>query len=203
MRARVLGAGIAIALAALAGCASEPAPRPFDVPPESAGTTAPTRPVETPEQIEMFGPRVELAGGMLLKELGKVAQWGGTASEVNNWAVRLVVDSIEVDPNCGEFVPEPERGHRLLVTMRVETNSAYDAMRHGVPQYYEWSTIGTDGVSEAPPSSAYPCEGAAELPHELRPSAKYRGSVLIETANAEGQLVLADLFAWNYPAASS
>jgi hypothetical protein len=42
------------------------------------------------------------------------------------------------------------------------------------------------------------CHKANALPHEFRPSAKYRGEVTVETANASGQLVLGNGFAWNY-----
>ena len=44
------------------------------------------------------------------------------------------------------------------------------------------------------------CGHGAEIPYDLRPSAKYRGEVDIETANPSGQLVLLDMFAWDYPA---
>ncbi len=40
------------------------------------------------------------------------------------------------------------------------------------------------------------------FPHELRPSAKYRGEVTLETANPVGQLVLADFFVYDNPVQS-
>jgi hypothetical protein len=110
----------------------------------------------------------------------------------------MILDKIEVDPDCGAYSPEPDRGHRLLLTMRVETSPSYTAA-DGVPGYYEWSTVGTDGISEAPPSSSIAC-GSNELPHELRAAAKYRGKVIVETANTAGQLLLANWAVWNYPA---
>jgi hypothetical protein len=49
---------------------------------------------------QLFGPRMELPGGLLLKQLGKVAQWSDTEVGVEDWDVRVVLDSIEVDPQC-------------------------------------------------------------------------------------------------------
>jgi hypothetical protein len=43
---------------------------------------------------------MELPGGLLLKQLGKVAQWSDTEVGVEDWDVRVVLDSIEVDPQC-------------------------------------------------------------------------------------------------------
>jgi hypothetical protein len=31
----------------------------------------------------------------------------------------MVVDSIEVDPTCDEYMPQPERGHRLVLSLPV------------------------------------------------------------------------------------
>ena len=47
---------------------------PFSVPTASASAA----PSLTPEEEEIYGPRVELPGGLLLKQLGKVALYGGT-----------------------------------------------------------------------------------------------------------------------------
>ncbi|OZM80022.1 hypothetical protein [Pseudonocardia sp. MH-G8] len=92
----------------------------------------------------------------------------------------------------------PDRGHRLVLSLRVETSPSYDSMSEGIPQYFEWSTIGPDGVSEASPTSSLDCHSADAFPHEMRPSAKYRGEVTVETANRKGQLVFADFAAWDY-----
>jgi hypothetical protein len=114
--------------------------------------------VFTPEQEALYGPRVELPGGLVLKQIGKVAQNGGpNDTDLNTWAIRLVLDSIEVDPACGPYIAKPERGHRLVLSLRVETSAYYDPTRDPgsrPPQYYEWSTIGPDGDSEAPPPSS-------------------------------------------------
>ncbi len=83
--------------------------------------------------------------------------------------------------------------------MRVETSPIYDPNVDGIPQFYEWSTIGPDGVTEASPISSGDCHSATAFANELRPSAKYRGEVAVDTANPTGQLVLGNLV-WNYPA---
>ena len=199
--------GIAALLLLVIGIANDGTKTPaaqgaFTVP--TAQVAPPTSSVVlTPEEEELFGPRVELAGGLLLKQLGKVAQWGGPDDKDNStWAARMVVDKIEVDPKCDDYVGGPDRGHRLVVSIRVETSALYESFRDGIPQYYEWSTIGPDGVSEASPSSSGDCRSAAAFPHELRPSAKYRGEVTVETANPVGQLVFADFAVYDYPVQS-
>lgn len=186
-----------VLLAVLPGCAAEQPPEPFGVP--TAAAPVPPDVVLTPAEEELFGPRVELPNGLLLKQLGKVAQWGGpNDTDPNTWGVRLVVDSIAVDPACDEYVSTPDRGHRLILSVRVETSPSYDSMNDGIPQYFEWSTIAPDGVSEASPTSSSDCHSSVAFPHEMRPSAKYRGEVTVETANPRGQLVFADFAAWDY-----
>lgn len=195
--------GMIVAAAVVVGIATDGAtnsagPGAFAVPTTQAA--APASVALTPEEEELFGPRVELPGGLLLKQLGKVVQWGGPDDQNNStWGVRMVVDKIEVDPQCDAYVDTPDRGHRLVLSLRVETSALYDSFRDGVPQYFEWSTIGPDGVSEASPSSSHTCRSAVAFPHELRPSAKYRGEVTVETANPAGQLVFADFAVYNYP----
>lgn len=196
--------GIAAVLVVAIGVANDHPSRPaspgaFAVP-TAQPAAAPTTPPTSPSEVELFGPRVERPGGLLVKQLGRVAQWGGPQdADLSTWAVRLVVDGIEVDPPCDDYVAAPERGHRLVVSVRVETGEHYDQLVDGVPQYYEWSTIGPDGVSEASHSSSHTCRSADAFPFELRPSAQYRGEITIETANPSGQLVLLDGFVFDYP----
>jgi hypothetical protein len=170
-------------------------PEPFSVP--EAGP-APSSASPNPADVELYGPRVELPGGMLLKQLGKVAELR-REEPGEPWTIRTVIDRIEVNPPC-DYGPL-NRPHRLVLTLRVETSPIYNPGRDGAgPQYYEWSTIGPDGVSEAGPTTSQPCRAAAEqLPAELRPAAKYRGQVTVETANPAGQLVLDNSWVWNYP----
>lgn len=190
-------AGLAALL--LAGCAAQPAPQPFGVP--GAPTTAPAAPEPTPADLELYGPRVELPGGVLLKQVGKVAAFArpGSADFRDDWVMRIVLDRIELDPDCGGFALDSGRPHRLVLSVRVETSAQYDPIQHGIPQYFEWSTTGPDGVTEAPPGSSSDCRNGKGFPSELRPSAKYRGEVSVATSNPAGQLVLSNAFAWNYP----
>lgn len=192
-----LASVLALTVAVLAGC-SQPAPQPFGVP--AAPTSAPPA-GQTPDQveIELYGPRVELPGGLLQKQLGKVAQISAVGSDdPRDWSMRIVLDSVEVDPRGCVAGPRAERGHRLLLNLRVETSAKYDPTLAGNPVFYEWSTIGPDGVSEAAASTEPTCQFSKSLPFELRPSAKYRGQVSVDTANPAGQLVLSNLFVWDY-----
>jgi hypothetical protein len=185
-------------LLAVGGCSSTAAPQPFSVP---AATSAPaTKVVLTPTEEELFGPRVELPGGLLLKQIGKVAQWGGPDdTDSSTFGLRMVIDKIVVDPKCDPYMTKPDRGHRLVLSIRVETSELFQ-QADGLPQYYQWSTIGPDGVTEGPASSTQDCHSATALPQEMRASAKYRGEVTIETSNPRGQAVLEDFAAWTYPA---
>jgi hypothetical protein len=192
----MLRRGAAIALLLLSGCSSPSVPgTPLSVPPAGA-STAPTG--LTPEQEEIYGPRVELPGGLLLKQLGKVALYGPDDDLLTNWRVRMIVDKIAVDQACDQYISKPERGHRLVISVRAETSPKFDKGSDMVPQYYAFSTIDPDGISEASPSSMSPCHEASALPIEFRPSAKYRGEVTVETGNPKGRLVLANTFAWDY-----
>lgn len=191
----------ALALLVLAGCAAQPAaPEPFTVPTESS--TAPTVVELTPQEVELFGPRVELPGGLLLKQFGKVAQWGQD-TDVRKWGVRVVLDEVRIDPECDEFVTAPERGHRLVLSLRVETSELYEPTIDDGPHYYRWSVTGPDGVSESAGSIGAQCNVSNELPFDMRPAAQYRGEVVIDTRYTSGQLVLDNLFAWDFPAGGS
>jgi hypothetical protein len=192
VRLAVLAAALSVAACSNT---SHSAPEPFNVPMRPA---APTSTAQTPEEEALFGPRVELPGGMLQKQLGKVAQWGGpNDTDPNTWGVRMVIDKIEIDPVCDEYMPEPERGHRLVLSIRVETSAAFQPSLDDGPHFYRWSTIGPDGVTEGPLNSGGMCHPAADLPFDMRPSAKYRGEVVLDTANTAGQLVFENMFVYN------
>jgi hypothetical protein len=112
----------------------------------------------------------------------------------------MVVDKIETDPACDEHMPEPDRGHRLVLSLRVETSVLYQPGIDDGPYFYRWSTIGPDGVTEGALNSGGMCHPATDLPFNMRPSARYRGEVVLDTANTAGQLVFANMFVYNYPA---
>ena len=147
----------------------------------------------------MFGPRVELPGGLLLKELGKIAQYGGLEdTDPYSWGIRVAIDRIEIDPLCDEDVPKPDRPHRLLLSVRAETSAEFRTGVDVIPAYYNFTTVSPDGITEASLSTHLACHKANTLPYEFRPSAKDRGEVTVETANASGQLVLGNGYAWDY-----
>ena len=91
--------------------------------PPSGASASPTL---TQEQEQIYGPRVELPGGLLLKQPGKVALYGPDQDFETNWRVRLIVDKIAVDPACDRYIPKPERGHRLVISVRAETSAKFD-----------------------------------------------------------------------------
>lgn len=199
MRITTVALTVAALVITLGACGSAD-PEPFGVPAAPSSSAPPVE--QTPAEIELYGPRVELPGGLLLKQLGKVAQVNPVESDdPQDWVMRIVLDKIEVDPDCGPYRFDSGRSHTLVLSLRVETSARYDQARHGIPQYFEWSTIGPDGVTEAPPTSSSDCRNGKGFPSELRPAAKYRGEVTVDTSNPTGRLVLSDMFAWDYPVA--
>lgn len=201
-----IAATLALLAALLVACADaeRPPPAPFGVPTASP-TTAAAQP-QTAAEIELFGPRVELPGGLLYKQLGKVAQYGGpNDDDLSTFGVRVVLDRIELDPECDPFVTSGSgRPHRLVLHVRVETSPTYDPMVDGGgPQFFEWSTISPEGLTEGAANSSGSCRAADELPFELRPSAQYRGQVTYETANPVGRLVLGSFATWDYPSSAA
>lgn len=194
---RLLPALVAVGIA-LVGCSSSTtAPQPFGVP----TAPSPAQTELTPEEIDIYGPRVELPGGLLKKELGKVAAIGRPeATDVRaEWTMRVVLDKIEIDPDCGPYRIDAGRAHTLVLSIRVETSDRYNPTADGIPQYFEWATIGPDGVTEAPPTSSSDCRNGKGFPSEMRPAAKYRGEITVDSDNAAGQLVFANMFVWDYP----
>lgn len=147
----------------------------------------------------MYGPRIELPGGLLLKQFGKVAQYGGREdTDPRSWGVRVAIDRIEIDPRCDDGVPQPSRGHRLVLSVRAETSTEFRNAVDVIPSYFNFTTTSPDGITEAATSESYTCHDAKRLPYEFRPSAKYRGEVTLDTANSAGQVVLGNAYAWNY-----
>lgn len=195
--------GILIAAAVsllLAGCTAEP-PQPKPDAPSLAKELVATPP-RTPLPAQgfdpaVYGPRVELPGGLLLKQVGKVAELRTVDDQT--WVSRLVVERIEVDPVCDQYTPAPKRGHRVLLTIAYETSPSYSAPGVVVqpPLYYAWSTVGKDGITEGSMNVDYGCHDTDALPSEFRPAAKYRGEVVLDTENPSGQVVY-DMFAWDY-----
>lgn len=181
---------IFVSAALLAGCGSDQQePASSSAAPGNEPTSASASDYSNEE---LYGPRVELPGGLLLKQVGKVAEYG------KPWAVRVVVDDIEVDPSCDEYKPDPERGHRVVLTLSVQTSADFDPATIPPPTWSQWSTVGPDGVSEAPMTAYNPCHPLVQLPSQFRPEATYRGEVDVDTANQTGRAVLGDLFAWDY-----
>lgn len=192
-------AAIVVVLFTLAGCGSGDT-TPAD--PSATTSTAPPPTTLTAGEEELYGPRVELPGGMLLKQIGRVAEYGESeTSPRDHWAIRVVVEKIEVDPVC-PHKPEPERGHRVVVTLSAQTSAYFDPATMAAPQWYRWSTVSPDGISEASLSAYNPCHPKVQLPPDFRPEAKYRGEVDVDTANPSGRIVFNDSFAWDYPTAS-
>lgn len=187
----------------LAGCSDS---APAGSPPSASSAVA--RPPETaavsvePSLAEELGPRVELPGGVLLKQPGKLALvlcQGCTTPE--EWRLRVVVTGVAVDPPCERTGPPPARGHRAVVAVQVETAPNYVPGTDPAIAYWMWSTVSASGVSEQPVNTLYACNESRELAGPLRSAAKYQGEITIDTANTAGRIVYGDGFAWDFPTA--
>jgi hypothetical protein len=73
---------------------------------------------------------------------------------------RVIVDPIQVDSTCGQYVAATDRGHRLVISLRAGDQRHLRFSVYGIPLYHKRSTIGTDGVTEPPPSSSIDCHEA-------------------------------------------
>jgi hypothetical protein len=122
----------------------------------------------------------------------------GSPYDIADWRLKVTVTGVKVEPKCAR--PNgPQRGHRAVVAVRVETSPTYTPS-NGEVSYFNWSTISPDGVSEPAVSTLYECNETKELFTELRPTSKYVGEITIDTANTSGYVVLGDSFAWPFPA---
>jgi hypothetical protein len=110
-----------------------------------------------------------------------------------------------VDVPCTQrFASPSEHGHFVRVDLDVETPAGpQDDLFSLSP--FNWSIVGTDGITETSLSSgpAYSCLPPNEqLPQVLNAGSRYRGAVVLDSANAAGTLAFRTALAdqgWEWP----
>lgn len=128
--------------------------------------------------------------GNVIKKVGETAAFGPTQ---DNLVVSFVVDKITVAAKCpGQFAQKPEHGHFVRLDVRAETKPAMPANLGYSISPFDFSTDGPDGVTEQSLSTGptYGCvDPSAQFPSTLNPGSKYRGAIILDTANPSGVLV--------------
>jgi hypothetical protein len=174
----------AVAAVALTACSnSSPSSPTVDVPTTAAAAPAPASATPAADANES-------ARGNLIKQIGETAGWGVSNADIS---VKFVVDKITVDPKCTtQFATPAQNGHLVKVDMRVETtpsmptNFAY-SINPGA-----WSAVGEDGSTQTSLATApsFSCLNSNEqLPSQLSPASKYRGSIVLDVSSPTGTLI--------------
>lgn len=121
----------------------------------------------------------------------------------------LVLEKLTVDGNCtSQYAQKPEHGHFLIVKMRVETTSNLSPNEYLSIIPAGWSIVGSDGIIESSVSTgpSFSClDPKDHFPNEqFAPAAKYRGAIVLDTANTSGILMYRPLgkgggWEWTFP----
>lgn len=92
-------------------------------------------------------------------------------------------------------VPTPQRGHFVTVTMDVATAPGFVSDKFGSIMAADFSKVGADGyAAEVGTTGTEYCVPQDEEFGLMNPSTKYRGTVLLDMADLEGQLVFQPRF---------
>jgi hypothetical protein len=134
--------------------------------------------------------------GNVVKQVGETAAFGPTQDQL---VVKFVVDKITVGAKCtADYAQPAERGTFVKVDMRAETDPTMPANGLYMINGWDFSTVGADGVTEsdlvtgAGSSCIDPNEALSNQP--FSPGSKYRGSIVLDTKNTSGVLVLKPAF---------
>ncbi|WP_433507291.1 hypothetical protein ACQP04_12985 [Pseudonocardia halophobica] len=161
-----------------------------NISPASPTVDVPTTAAAAPASETPAADANESARGNLIKQVGETAGWGVSNADIS---VKFVVDKITIDPKCTtQFAASAQNGHLVKVDMRVETtpsmppNFAY-SINPGA-----WSAVGEDGITQTSLATApsFSCLNSNEqLPSQLSPASKYRGSIVLDISSPAGTLI--------------
>jgi predicted small lipoprotein YifL len=186
---RALVAALALS-AVLAGCGTPtPAPQ-LNVPPASTAEQPAPAPAAGGQQSER---------GNLVKQLGESAAFGPTASGQVDPVVTFAVDKITVGAKCTSAYPQPaEHGNLVRIDLRAETAKTLPTDGFYMLTGWDFSTVGADGITETQlvTGAAASCLDESDMFHnqQFAPGSKYRGSIVIDTKNPAGALILKPSF---------
>lgn len=121
----------------------------------------------------------------------KLKEEAGLIHERGDSSVVFAIDEIKVDPECREYGVKPDKGHTLLLHVRVATGDeadANDAMSLLLSPC-NFAELGSDGVTS--PASSGMCTDPDEyLPMQFGMNQKYRGTIEVVVPEASGTLIL-------------
>jgi hypothetical protein len=166
----------------LTGCGTEVAAPQLSVPPASAA--APT----------VGGQQSER--GNLIKQLGETAAFGPTQSQL---VVSFAIDKITVDPKCtSAYAQKSEHGHLVKIDLRAETDKALPTDGFYMLTGWDFATVGADDITETQlvTGASAMCLDESDTFHnaEFAPGSKYRGSIVVDTKNPAGALIMKPSF---------
>ncbi|WP_236796883.1 hypothetical protein [Amycolatopsis sp. GM8] len=157
-------------------------------PPVAAASSAPSSTPAPPTSTKHV-PRV------IETKIGEQARF--TGSRGGGVELVLTITQLKIDGRCtAPYAQKSENGHFLFVDVSVETSptmsSSYSANLLN-PQGF--SIIGPDGITETGGSlSSSPSFGCVPrskmLPLTLSPGQKYTGTIVLDTRNTRGKLLL-------------
>lgn len=134
----------------------------------------------------------------------KLKEEAGLIHERGDSSVVFAIDEIKVDPECREYGVKPDKGHTLLLHVRVATGDeadANDAMSLLLSPC-NFAELGSDGVTS--PASSGMCTDPDEyLPMQFGMNQKYRGMIEVVVPEVSGTLILTNYggrgWEWIYP----
>lgn len=114
----------------------------------------------------------------------------------------IAITAITTNVDCSDAaryisrVPAAERGHFVQVSLDVATSPEFVSDKFGSIMGADFSKVSADGYGGDvdPPSSADFCTPQDEQFDLMNPSTKYRGTVLLDMADLDGQLVFQPRF---------
>jgi hypothetical protein len=193
VRSRILATTV-LAAALTSACAA-PAPTPAgSQTSDVTSAVAPPRPnkagaAATTTAATATTPAASNERGNQPRALGEPVSWG----RANDASVTFAVEKITVDPECtGVLATKAQNGHIVKLEVRLDTAPTMPTNAGYSLNSTSFSAVGPDGITETSlfTAPAISCLAPNEqLPVTLAPGSKYRGAVVLDTANPAGTLI--------------
>jgi hypothetical protein len=139
-----------------------------------------------------------------------VACFGGAGKDCEG-GVSFAIDKVDVDPPCSEFGSPPDKGHTLLLHLRIATGDDAEVVDRvgGIINPFSFVEIGKDGVTRDTGFGLCADPSADQLPDTYGINQKYQGVMELEVPEASGTIALQLMggeedgqrgWEWTYPA---
>lgn len=129
--------------------------------------------------------------GFIVKKLGELACIGGAGKDCAGGA-SFSIDAVEVDPQCAEYGSHPEKGHTLLLHLRIATGDDTQVVDRvsGIINPFSFVEVGKDGVTRDTNFGLCADPSTNQLPGTYGPNQKYQGIMDLEVPEASGTIAL-------------